>query len=253
MLITCPSCASDYELPTDRIGVSGRKVRCASCRESWFVASPDDNPDPNAERPALESEIEAAGAEIMVRPLPPPDPAERRARRGKAGRKGKPAHRRAVRRKPPPSPRRKLANLLALVVLALIPPLLFAFRDRVVEAAPGTAALYARIGVPVNLVGLSFANVRSTLSEENDAPVLEVSGEIFNDGRIARPVPWLQISLESERGISLYRWSAKAVEGDMAVGQTAPFRVRLTQPPAAASKVQVSFQENRARRAAAAD
>ncbi|WP_203236367.1 zinc-ribbon domain-containing protein, partial [Methylobacterium crusticola] len=40
MLIVCPSCASEYTLDPDRIGPEGRKVRCAACREPWFVARP---------------------------------------------------------------------------------------------------------------------------------------------------------------------------------------------------------------------
>jgi predicted Zn finger-like uncharacterized protein len=38
MLIVCPSCASRYSIDDDKIGASGRTVRCASCRTGFFVS-----------------------------------------------------------------------------------------------------------------------------------------------------------------------------------------------------------------------
>ncbi|WP_288582600.1 zinc-ribbon domain-containing protein, partial [uncultured Methylobacterium sp.] len=44
MLIVCPACASEYTLDADKIGPAGRTVRCAACREPWFVAAPAAEP-----------------------------------------------------------------------------------------------------------------------------------------------------------------------------------------------------------------
>src|SRR4051812_43436363 len=38
MLIVCPSCASEYMIEPAQIGADGRMVRCAACRETFFVA-----------------------------------------------------------------------------------------------------------------------------------------------------------------------------------------------------------------------
>jgi predicted Zn finger-like uncharacterized protein len=250
MLITCPSCASAYDLPAERIGGTGRKVRCASCRESWFVASPEDKLAGGG-RPALESEAERGDFEIVTRPVPSPH-----SPRPEVEASGPPAGRsraRAGARRGGPS-RKKGAGALRVLVRAavigavcLAPPILLADRHRVVAAMPGTNTLYRAIGLPVNLVGLSFTEVRSTTLRENDAPVLEVTGEILNDGRVARGVPPLQITLEGGGGEALYSWSARAVDGELAVGQRAPFRVRLTAPPPEARQVVVTFREDRAR------
>jgi predicted Zn finger-like uncharacterized protein len=40
MLIVCPNCASRYSIDEAKLGPSGRTVRCAQCRTSFFVAPP---------------------------------------------------------------------------------------------------------------------------------------------------------------------------------------------------------------------
>lgn len=40
MIITCPSCATRYDVDDRRFSPDGRSVRCAECDESWFVPAP---------------------------------------------------------------------------------------------------------------------------------------------------------------------------------------------------------------------
>lgn len=40
MIISCPSCATRYDVDDDRFHPDGRSVRCAECAESWFVPAP---------------------------------------------------------------------------------------------------------------------------------------------------------------------------------------------------------------------
>ncbi len=41
MLIVCPSCASEYRIESGKVGMEGRSVRCAACRETWFISPAD--------------------------------------------------------------------------------------------------------------------------------------------------------------------------------------------------------------------
>jgi predicted Zn finger-like uncharacterized protein len=40
MLIVCPTCAATYDVAPDRLGASGRSVRCVRCRTVWFANAP---------------------------------------------------------------------------------------------------------------------------------------------------------------------------------------------------------------------
>ncbi len=40
MIITCPNCATRYDVEDRRFSPDGRSVRCAECDESWFVPAP---------------------------------------------------------------------------------------------------------------------------------------------------------------------------------------------------------------------
>ena len=43
MRVTCPTCNAGYEVPESRIG-TGRKLRCARCKNDWWVAPPEPGP-----------------------------------------------------------------------------------------------------------------------------------------------------------------------------------------------------------------
>ena len=39
MLIKCPNCNAQYDVPNDIIPTAGRDVQCSSCSKTWFVTS----------------------------------------------------------------------------------------------------------------------------------------------------------------------------------------------------------------------
>jgi predicted Zn finger-like uncharacterized protein len=83
MLIVCPSCATSYQIDAGSVGPSGRMVRCARCRATWF-AGPARAEDPvdafvdsviaeaEAERPVAQPSAPQAQASAPPPPMPSP-------------------------------------------------------------------------------------------------------------------------------------------------------------------------------------
>jgi predicted Zn finger-like uncharacterized protein len=77
MLIVCPSCATSYQIDAQSIGPSGRMVRCARCRATWFAAPSrtEDPVDAFVDSVIAEAEAEQAPAPSVMPPAPPRTPA----------------------------------------------------------------------------------------------------------------------------------------------------------------------------------
>lgn len=82
MILTCPSCGTQYSVKDGAIPAEGRRVRCAACGESWHqpgeaVAEPDDAPEPDREPdPALyrSDDDEALSESVSEEPVSGPEP-----------------------------------------------------------------------------------------------------------------------------------------------------------------------------------
>jgi hypothetical protein len=134
--------------------------------------------------------------------------------------------------------------LLCLAALIIAGSVLWG-RTHVVRAFPATAALYARVGVPVNLRGLEFRAVRSELVAEGTDTLLVVEGEIANISGRDAPVPPIEIGLRGAEGQMLYTWTNDPPRETLATSDTVPFRARLAAPPAEARQVLVRFPAGR--------
>jgi len=77
MLIACPSCATSYTIDPGSLGETGRTVRCARCKATWFAGGPTAEPVP------AEAELQAFKGVLPPDEVPPAssdaDPAQQSA------------------------------------------------------------------------------------------------------------------------------------------------------------------------------
>jgi predicted Zn finger-like uncharacterized protein len=129
---------------------------------------------------------------------------------------------------------------LAAVVAALV-----ILRQDVVRYAPQTASLYDFIGLPVNLRGLAFADMKTLHEVQDETPVLVVQGRIVSVSSKTADVPRLRFSVRDAKGAEIHSWTALADRKTLAPGDSLDFTSRLASPPAGATDVLVRFFNRR--------
>lgn len=222
MLIRCPTCASGYELAPELL-TEGRILRCAHCRDAWVHG------------PATAASTAPDGPEIVTeaRFTRRPGPTAKRESR-------------PVRSLSAMLSWRPSAGLAAGVVAAAIlggGMAALGGKARVVAAFPPSEAVFAALGLPVNLSGLSLGEIRSTVVTGDGPPTLTLEGHITNLRSDPTSVPALRIAVRDKSRRELYYWTAPAPKAQLAVGETVLFRSRLTAPPRDGQDLAVSFAE----------
>jgi predicted Zn finger-like uncharacterized protein len=274
MLIVCPTCATTYQIAPAALG-EGRNVRCAQCKNAWF-ATPEPEFEEAAAAPAAAGAAGAADdfapapeqdvlppappvpdnpfAVADAPPLVPQDPTEaegaskfdpgvpdqgvtiaaKRARQAHVDQKGR------------PSLLRRMFSLPVLIVVMLAILLgALNWRVAVVRHFPQTASLYAALGLPVNLRGLFFQDVKSRTELEDGVGVLVIEGTIVNLTTRTLDVPRLRFALRNVSGHEVYAWTAQPSKSTLGSGNGLPFRARLASPPGDGRDVIVRFLNRR--------
>ena len=240
MLIRCPTCASGYELDADLL-TEGRILRCAHCRDAWahsarlldaWVAQPQDR----FQRPDGKDLVTDArsGRETAA-----PAPASRRSL-GAAIVQSIAAMRGADTLR-----QHATAFASATLVLAAVGGGMAAVaaKEHVVAAFPPSAAVFATLGLPVNLRGLALGEIRSTVETGAGTSTLTLEGHITNLRPESSAVPPLRIAVRDSSQRELYYWTVPAPKPRLDVGETVLFRSRLSAPPRDGQNLVVSFAE----------
>jgi hypothetical protein len=140
--------------------------------------------------------------------------------------------------------RGSLAPAFLLVGLMIVATTAIAARAAIVSIAPATAAVFAGVGMPVNLRGLTIADVHATVTHETEGQgELVVTGEIANLRDRDTPVPSLRLALRGQDGRELYAWIAREPTTRLGARERVAFRARLAAPPAGVREVLVKFAE----------
>jgi predicted Zn finger-like uncharacterized protein len=221
MLIVCPSCASEYTIDPEKFGADGRTVRCAICRDIWFVPGQADGAE------AAEPAMAGYAPEPAPTAFPPPGRAP-----GRAGAGG-----------------RLVALASGLLVFAAclgwqhseaLQALQGRWAAKVVPAFQtlSQAALAAWFGPPARP---EFRGVRSVLIDQEGGAVLVVSGEIANPAVEEIDVPHLEILVRNGEEQVLASWTDVPPQRTLGPGASVRFSTRLSSPPHAGREVRVQF------------
>lgn len=260
MRIECPSCTAGFEVSSSALEPNGRTVRCASCKTTWFApapslvladGAPEQIPAP-APTPAVSAEDRAdhealaavAGKAqieeakiVSIENAPSVSPAEEQPSPSPTPRRKTVApFVPAARKRHPPVPLGFVAVLLFCVISVGLMS-----RQSVVRAAPELATLYAVIGLPVNLRGLEFQNIRTRQEIQDGITVLAIEGEVENVANRAVELPRVRLSVLGDNGIEIYSWTALLPRSILYPHERVQFKSRLASPPAAGKEIMVRF------------
>jgi len=309
MQIACPNCTTSYQIADAAIGVNGRSVRCARCRNVWHAAPPamavhgeatehDDTDqtvaafraalvgeptqqesneasDPPADAPTAPSLDDLTGSDaseqatdadanvpaetqavgladipIPVEDAPPLAPALRDdapiTQIASLDEAGPPDIESVAARRARANARRRhnrfrIPLSLSIVALVTLCGALLGWRKDIVRHAPQLASFYSAIGLPVNLRGLAFTDLKIGNEIHDGVPVLVVEGMIVSTVSMPVDVPRLRFALRNATGAEVYAWTAQPSQPVLGAFENMPFRSRLASPPAEGHDIQVRF------------
>ncbi len=233
MLLICPSCRTRYVVPDAAIGLSGRQVRCASCKHSWYQQGGELELTDDESSAALAERATATSSRAPVEePAPPPITPARYDNRDDEHRRSSFAH------EPPFRPRRNPAKLwtIAATVFALLIGVAaiavwqFGWLD-------GGAAFAGE--QPALEIVLDQEQDRQTLTDGTE--YFAASGTIVNSSAIEQRVPPLLVLLKDAQGRTVYSWTMKPPVRSLAPGGKAEFNEAKLDVPRAATELEIGW------------
>lgn len=277
MQIICPHCTTSYAVDPAKFGASGRTVRCARCHETW-LARPEEmavtasahagsaghdgwdqpaadndgwggNATPHVESPSIASGWPESGDAAYANDETDTDwPSEE----PEGGRK-LPQLMRSIARpawlmdslayvKAHPPVHLPAVNLnIACGVMAALTMALIFWRGDVVRLMPQTAGFFQLVGLPVNLRGLVFADMKISSETVNGKPVLVIEGAIHDVARKPIDLPRLRFIVRDAHGAEIYAWNSLLEQSRLNPGEKIWFKSRLASPPAEGREIAVRF------------
>lgn len=209
MILECPSCQNRYLVDPRALGIRGRKVRCAKCKNEWFAAPPQEEMEDD-----VLSVEDVAIAEQKIPPIPegssvPAIP-----------------HPLAV-------PKNLKIATIALAVLFVLVSLVY-FQPAIVRAIPALQGIYAALGMyPTDGIVLAGMEYEKQQPEGDKASLKDhhgFKGYIVNTSGEPRRSPHISIALQGKDNVLLRR-KRLHIDKEMAPGEAVPFDEVLTSSP----------------------
>jgi len=240
MILTCPSCRTRYQSDSVRFVPPGRNVRCAKCGQVWF--QPASVPEPELKRePEPEPAPDfapAVAASVLPLPAPPPMTADTQATQAPMERPQRP------RRRSGSSVLGQTIGWATLVLLAVtVGWASVQFRQDIADLWPQSVSLYAALGLPVSVSGITIGNIAYQQEIEDGQPVLAVSGKVTNTSNRELPVPIIRVVLTDQAKNEIYHWTFDVGVPSLKPGAESPFVTRLASPPPEARNLNIRFAE----------
>ncbi len=254
MILSCPKCATRFQVKAAAFPEAGRKVKCAMCAHVWHampIIAENDEP------PLSESVSDA--------PLPPlPSVPQTSNVPDEVGLKSKPQAEQSGVRTPAKTRRDQTADMIwagrdvprrsgggikwvsATAAIAIMAAAMVQFRQSVVGIFPGLAPYYRGAGLEVDLVGLQISQIEARTVPDDKAggvTTLVVTGKVTNVTSADRNVPLIHASLLDKEKHELHSWTFAASAKVLKPGESAEFQQILTQPPEETHEVYAYFAD----------
>ena len=246
MILNCPACKTRYLVPDSAIGPSGRSVRCASCRHSWFqegntdiAESPLESPSPRVAsatqtverpitKPAREQE-QATRPPPPTAPIPPAAPFTSDAS--------------SFAHEPPFKPRRNPAKLWTMAAIAFAAIITLIGGSLYIFGSPAwfEQMRFASIEETPLLIELPPNQDRRTLPDGTE--YFAASGTIINPTDSEQSVPPMLVMLRDASGRIVYSWQMKPPVKNLAPGDKVNFNEAKLDVPRAATDLEIGWAD----------
>lgn len=234
MILSCPACRTRYVVPDSAVGLSGRQVRCAACRHSWFQDPPAHDLVERAEAIAPQPSLPPVP---VVSPTPPPPVMEEveQTRHNPADDYD------AYSYEEPFRPRRNPAKMwtgiavgIGLAVVAIGGAVWW-------FGAPRVASLFGIEAAQFDTPLLIMPRAMEPRVQTNGNILLPVSGRIVNPTDTAQPLFDILAEIRDQQGRVVYSWTIPRPAQTLSARGSVSFESATVNPPKNAAKLKFTF------------
>jgi hypothetical protein len=238
----------------DKFPPGGRNVRCTKCGHGWFQEAPAvalepaldsfSQPEPPSAAPQPQPSPEEWHRSFSPSPLQPsPEDLRRSAFVPPPPASAKPQ----AEVSPPGAARDNGLFIGGLIALAAVVALIVwggvRYRDRIGNAWPQSSAIYAALGMPVHLRGLTFTDVNYRRDTQSGRLVLTVEGNLVNAGSRELDVPDIEVTLTDANRREVDRWVFSPGASHLEPGEKLAFSTQRSNPPEDARNLDMTLAQ----------